>query len=68
MTHKDAPPRTTEQERFETFWVPKLAESGQTCGFSRDRHGSYHASFARDAWAAWNAAQLAPIDTSVSNA
>lgn len=53
MTHKDAPPRPAEQERFETFWAAKLKERNETCGFSRDYHGAYHSVFARDACDAW---------------
>lgn len=56
MTHKDAPPRTGEQERFETFWAAKLKERNAPCGFSRDKQGAYHAEFARDGWDAWQCA------------
>lgn len=57
MTHKDAPPISPEQERMETFYRNSLSKLGQTCGWSRDKIGVYHAEFARIAWAAWNAAQ-----------
>ncbi len=57
MTHKNAPPLTPEQARMEAWWRARLAPRGQTCGWSRDERGEYHAEFARDAWAAWIAAR-----------
>lgn len=62
MTHKNAPPRTPEQERMEAFWHARLAQRGTTCGFSRDERGEYHAEFARDAWAAWQEARPAELE------
>jgi hypothetical protein len=55
MTHKDAPPRTDEQAAFEAFWIER--KRAGFVGFSRDKYGEYHAEFARDAFAAWQAAR-----------
>jgi len=57
VSHKNAPSLTPEQERFEAWWKARLDAQGATCGFGRDEHGNYFAAFARDAWAAWLAAQ-----------
>lgn len=53
MTHKNAPPETDEQIRMREFYKAR----GVVCGWSRDEDGRYHARFANDAWAAWQAAQ-----------
>jgi hypothetical protein len=55
MTHKEAPPITPEQERFEKFWT-ELKGPGYT-GFGRAKNGEYLCEFSRDAFRAWIAAQ-----------
>lgn len=55
MTHKEAPPPTPEQERFEKFWL-ELKGPGYT-GFGRGKDGGYLSEFSRDAYRAWTAAQ-----------
>lgn len=57
MSHKDAPPITPEQERMEAWWHARLTTRAAKCGFGRDKYGNYQAEFARDAYAAWLAAQ-----------
>jgi hypothetical protein len=56
MTHRDAPPRTAEQERCETFWTNQLQKRATTIGWSRDAQGRYHAQLAQDLWEGWQAA------------
>jgi hypothetical protein len=65
MSHKDAPPLTPEQQRFEAHWRAYWANRpGVTpCGFGRDRHGDYLAEWASAAWEAWNAAQRPKAST-----
>jgi len=60
MSSKDAQPITPEQKRMESFYRSLLTPRGTVVGWGRDRRGIYHAEYARDAWAAWQAAQNAP--------
>lgn len=55
MSHKDAPPETTEQARMREFYTKRSVQ----CGWSMAKDGRYHAAFANDAWAAWQEAQQA---------
>jgi len=57
MSHKDAKPKTDEQLRMEAFYTAVLADQGRTVGWGFDKHSQYLASYAKDAWAAWQAAQ-----------
>ena len=57
MSHKDAPPLTPDQECMEAWYQARLTAQGATCGWGRDKHGNYLAMYARDAWAAWQAAK-----------
>lgn len=53
MSHKDAPPLSDEQRRFEAAWralVPDL-------GFGRSKTGDYFASLAQKGWALWRLAK-----------
>jgi hypothetical protein len=58
MTHKDAPPLIEEQGAMEAFYTMRLGLRGVTVAWGRDKRGAYLAEYARDAWAAWQAAQL----------
>lgn len=58
MSHKDAPPITPDQARFEAWWIARRGP-GYT-GFGRDKDGNYFSEFTRDAWAAWQFAQRTP--------
>jgi hypothetical protein len=68
MSHKDAPPPSPEQERMEAFYKRLLSAQGTTCGFGRDKHGNYLSIYARDAWAAWQAARSHGLDQPVVSA
>lgn len=57
MSHRDAPPLSPEQVRMESFYRARFAAQGVTVGWGRAKDGSYLASYARDAWAAWQAAR-----------
>jgi hypothetical protein len=57
MSHKDAPALTIEQERMEAFYQALHEGRGVTVGWGRDKEGKYFSQYARDAWAAWQAAQ-----------
>lgn len=57
MSHPDAPPKTHEQLHMEAFYTARLAPQGYSVGWGLDRHGEYLSSYARDAWAAWQAAR-----------
>ena len=63
MSHKDAPPETAEQRRMREFYTSR----GVQCGWGFTKSGSYHAPFANDAWAAWQAAQR-PADRETDDA
>lgn len=58
MSHKDAPPLTAEQLIMEAFYIARLALQGMTVGWGRAKDGSYLSQYAKDARAAWQAAQL----------
>ena len=58
MSHPDAQPKTNEQLRMEAFYAARLAPQGVTVGWGTDKHSQYLSSYARDAWAAWQAAQV----------
>jgi hypothetical protein len=60
VSHKDAPPATAVQIAVETFYTNLLKPQGVTVGWGRDKHGKFLASYARDAQAAWEAAQALP--------
>lgn len=55
MSHKDAKPLSEAQKRFEDWWVAYKGPG--FVGFGRDKHSEYLAEFAKDAWAAWQAAE-----------
>jgi hypothetical protein len=57
VSHKDAPPATAVQIAVEAFYTNLLKPQGVTVGWGRDKHGKFLASYARDAQAAWEAAQ-----------
>lgn len=42
---------------MESFYRARFAAQGVTVGWGRAKDGSYLASYARDAWAAWQAAR-----------
>jgi hypothetical protein len=44
------------QEKMEAFYTERLALRGVTVGWGRDKTGEYYSQYARDAWAAWQAA------------
>jgi hypothetical protein len=50
MTHKDAPPQTELQVRFEQAYSAINKARHVTVGLSRDAQGRYHAQAANDAW------------------
>lgn len=58
MSHKDAKPKTFEQLRMEAFYMARLAPQGVTIGWGLDKNSEYLSIYARDAWAAWQAAQV----------
>jgi hypothetical protein len=51
VSHKDAPPLTSEQARMEQFYRER--EGTGFCGFGRDKDGRYQSAYAQTAWAAW---------------
>jgi hypothetical protein len=57
VSHKDAPPATAVQIAVEAFYTNLLKPQGVTVGWGRDKHGKFLASYARNAQAAWEAAQ-----------
>lgn len=58
MSHKDSPPLSDEQTRMEAFYTERQASRGVAVGWGRDKAGHYLSEFARDAWAAWQAAGI----------
>lgn len=57
MSHKDAPPETLVQTQCREWWQTLHREQGVTVGWGRDKRGAFLSQFARDAEAAWTAAQ-----------
>jgi hypothetical protein len=57
MSHKDAPPETETQRAVREFYTDRLASRGITAGWGRGKDGQFLSEYARDAHAAWIAAQ-----------
>jgi len=57
MSSKQAPSETLVQQAVREFYTKHWAGAGRGCGWGRDKHGKFLSEFARDAEAAWIAAQ-----------
>ena len=65
--------KTTEQIRFEAFWVEHLPDwftdvVPMAAIFAVDANDNYCNDFAKTAWGAWNAAQYSAVDTGIPRA
>jgi hypothetical protein len=65
VSHKDAPPETDVQRACREWWTARLGQGA--VGWGRDKAGRFLAEFARNAEAAWRAAQEQALALSGAN-
>lgn len=58
MSAKDATPETYYQTQMREWYTTYFAKRGEQLAWGRGKDGQYLSQFARDAEAAWQAAQL----------